>query len=223
MEWLWEHDSSELAQKLLNSDAQLGYQTETKLFQSGDLKRIKAYLNEHKPCAFSEAMLFMHAPAEILLTYMKSNVPDRLAQIALIRRKDADIMHSFWKEDYRFDEAAIRVFLAEADEEMILEYFRLLSDGAPFYLYDVADSDEVLCSEILFRRGLKKAGEFFVRNGDFDEQDEKSLAVYGSPELVSLYFEENTLEGEACYAFILRGDKKLIREYISRHQLSPSG
>ena len=28
MEWLWEHDSSELAQKLLNSDAQLGYQTE---------------------------------------------------------------------------------------------------------------------------------------------------------------------------------------------------
>ena len=28
---------------------------------------------------------------------------------------------------------------------------------------------------------------------------------------------------EACYAFILRGDKKLIREYISRHQLSPSG
>ena len=223
MEWLWEHDSSELAQKLLNSDAQLGYQTETKLFQSGDLKRIKAYLNEHKPCAFSEAMLFMHAPAEILLSYMKSNVPDRLAQIALIRRKDADIMHSFWKEDYRFDEAAIRVFLAEADEEMILEYFRLLSDGAPFYLYDGADNDEVLCSEILFRRGLKKAGEFFVRNGDFDEQDEKSLAVYGSPELVSLYFEENTLEGEACYAFILRGDKKLIREYISRHQLSPSG
>ena len=223
MEWLWEHDSSELAQKLLNSDAQLGYQTETKLFQSSDLKRIKAYLNEHKPCAFSEAMLFMHAPAEILLTYMKSNVPDRLAQIALIRRKDADIMHSFWKEDYRFDEAAIRVFLAEADEEMILEYFRLLSDGAPFYLYDGADSDEVLCSEILFRRGLKKAGEFFVRNGDFDEQDEKSLAAYGSPELVSLYFEENTLEGEACYAFILRGDKKLIREYISRHQLSPSG
>lgn len=132
-------------------------------------------------------------------------------------------MHSFWKEDYRFDEAAIRVFLAEADEEMILEYFRLLSDSAPFYLYDGADNDEVLCSEILFRRGLKKAGEFFVRNGDFDEQDEKSLAVYGSPELVSLYFEENTLEGEACYAFILRGDKKLIREYISRHQLSPSG
>ena len=132
MEWLWEHDSSELAQKLLNSDAQLGYQTETKLFQSGDLKRIKAYLNEHKPCAFSEAMLFMHAPSEILLTYMKSNVPDRLAQIALIRRKDADIMHSFWKEDDRFDEAAIRVFLAEADEEMILEYFRLLSDGLRF-------------------------------------------------------------------------------------------
>ena len=40
MEWLWEHDSSELAQKLLNSDAQLGYQTETKLFQSSDMIRI---------------------------------------------------------------------------------------------------------------------------------------------------------------------------------------
>lgn len=110
MEWLWEHDSSELAQKLLNSDTPLGYQTETKLFQSGDLERIKAYLNGHELCAFSEAMLFMHAPAEILQTYMESNVPDRLAQIALVRRKDTDIMRSFWKEDYRFDEAAIRFF-----------------------------------------------------------------------------------------------------------------
>lgn len=223
MEWLWEHDSSELAQKLLNSDTPLGYQTETKLFQSGDLERIKAYLNGHELCAFSEAMLFMHAPAEILQTYMESNVPDRLAQIALVRRKDTDIMRSFWKEDYRFDEAAIRFFLAEADEEMILEYFQLLSDCAPFYLYDGSDSDEIYCSEILFRRGLKKAGEFFVRNADLDEQDEKNLAAYGSPELVLLYLEENTPSCDIAPTLVFRGDKKLIREYISRHQLSPAG
>lgn len=193
------------------------------MFQSGDLERIKAYLNGHELCAFSEAMLFMHAPAEILQTYMENNVPDRLAQIALVRRKDADIMRSFWKEDYRFDEAAIRFFLAEADEEMILEYFQLLSDCAPFYLYDGSDSDEIYCSEILFRRGLKKAGEFFVRNADLDEQDEKNLAAYGSPELVLLYLEENTPGCDIAPTLVFRGDKKLIREYISRHQLSPAG
>lgn len=63
------------------------------------------------------------------------------------------------------------------------------------------------CAAKSFPTRFKKSRRIFVRNGDFDEQDEKSLAAYGSPELVSLYFEENTLEGEACYAFILRGDK----------------
>ena len=106
---------------------------------------------------------------------------------------------------------------------MILEYFQLLSDCAPFYLYDGSDSDEIYCSEILFRRGLKKAGEFFVRNADLDEQDEKNLAAYGSPELILLYLEENTPSCDIAPTLVFRGDKKLIREYISRHQLSPAG
>ena len=57
----------------------------------------------------------------------------------------------------------------------------------------------------------------------FYEQDEKNLAAYGSPELVLLYLEENTPSCDIAPTLVFRGDKKLIREYISRHQLSPAG
>lgn len=220
--WLMEHQQSEHAAKLLEHVDDLGYLGEVALFKSGDDVKIKHYIASHSLNIISETALFRFASAQVLREHLNSWVPGCLAQIALIKRHDFELLKSLWTDDFEFDDAPLRIFLNEADDDTILTYLQYLAANYEDCSLG-SDTDEVgnslPLSEILHQRHLDKSAMFFVSNTSLTEADECALAVYGSKEVILSYLKEHDLCSEAEKLLLCREDIDLVRLYISEREL----
>lgn len=220
--WLMEHQQSEYAAKLLEHVDDLGYLGEVALFKSGDDVKIKHYIASHSLNIISDAALFKFASSQVVREHLNSWVPGCLAQIALIKRHDFELLKSLWIDGFEFDDAPLRIFLNEADDDTILMYLQYLAANyEDFSLGSDTDESEnpLPLSEILHQRHLDKSAMFFVSNTSLTEADECALAAYGSKEVVQTYLKEHDLCSEAEKLLLCRGDIELVRQYISESEL----
>ena len=220
--WLMEHQQSEYAAKLLDHVKDLGYLGEVALFKSGDDVKIKHYIASHSLNIISEAALFKFTSSQVVREHLNSWVPGCLAQIALIQRHDFELLKLLWTDDFEFDDAPLRIFLNEADDDTILMYLQYLAANYEDFSLD-SDTDEaenpLPLSVILHQRHLDKSAMFFVSNTSLTEADQCALAAYGAKEVVQTYLKEHDLCSEAEKLLLCRGDIELVRQYISESEL----
>lgn len=220
--WLMEHQQSEYAAKLLDHVKDLGYLGEISLFKSGDDVKIQHYIASHSLNIISEAALFKFASSQVVREHLNSWVPGCLAQIALVQRHDFELLKLLWTDDFEFDDAPLRIFLNEADDDTILMYLQYLAANYGDFSLD-SDTDEsenpLPLSVILHQRHLDKSAMFFVSNTSLTEADQCALAAYGAKEVVQTYLKEHDLCTEAEKLLLCRGDIELVRQYISESEL----
>ncbi len=218
--WLADHPHPELSDKLLLNVNNLGHRDIIRLFQSGDDKKIRKFINDCTLGLIDNLALFKFASPQIVKEYFSDYDLDIPDQIALIKRNDVNLLKDLWNNGLRFVDAdTLSVFLSVADDDTILSYLQLLSENERnFYSYCVSD-DCSLLSIILHRKDLSKSAQFFVKEVPLSTVDERQLAALGSSELIDAFLSKRFFYEEAERILLCRGDKEIIRKYISKGEL----
>lgn len=200
----------------------LNWRAETCIFTSGDEKLIEDYLFAGKAYSdglteIGEAVLFCNASIEILDAYMENQVPNVLAQQALISRWNSALISLFLhKYHYDFDPKVTALFLEKADAELAMQYLQSMENSQYFLSEESPESTEVLC-----QRSEPEFYHFVLENVILSENAQVLFIRNAPVELVYKLIDDIELYPLAEVEIFRHKDKKLVKFYLEKRGILP--